>query len=62
MGTRLRATLRHTFEPGTARSREKANIIRDAEVTDAVPQKNWATTAIRSRNSAQALPSDVVQM
>ena len=61
-GTRLRATLRHSLEPGTARSREKANIIRDAEVTDAVPQKNCATTAISSRNSAQALPSDVVQM
>ena len=61
-GTRLRATLRHSLEPGTARSREKANIIRDADVTDAVPQKNCATTAISSRNSAQALPSDVVQM
>ena len=40
----------------------EGNIIRDAEVTDAVPQKNCATTAISSRNSAQALPSDVVQM
>ena len=61
-GTRLRATLRQSLEPGTARSRENANIIRDADVTDAVPQKNCATTAMSSRNSAQALPSEVVQM
>ena len=61
-GTRLRATLRHSREPGTARSRENANIIRDADVTDAVPQKNCATTAMSSRNSAHALPSEVVQM
>ena len=61
-GTRLPATLRHSREPGTARSRENANIIRDAEVTEAVPQNNCATTAMNSRNSAQALPSEVVQM
>ena len=35
-----------------ARSREKANIIREAEVTDARPQKNCATQAMMSRNSA----------
>src|SRR3954451_21680486 len=61
-GTRLRATLRHAVEPGTARSREKANIIRDADVTDAVPQKNCATTAITSRNSAHLRLIDVSQM
>jgi len=33
-----------------------------AEVTEAVPQKNCATTAMNRRNSAQALPSEVVQM
>ena len=38
------------------------SFIRDAEVTDAVPQKNCATTAMSSRNSAHAFPSDVVQM
>ena len=52
-GTRFRATLRQSRRAGTARSREKANIIRDADVTDAVPQKNCATTAMTSRNSAQ---------
>ena len=61
-GTRLRATRRQVDEPGTARSRENANIIRDAEVTEAVPQKNCATTAMSSRNSAQVLPIEVVQM
>jgi hypothetical protein len=45
-----------------ARSRENANIIRDADVTDARPQKNWATQAMRSRNSAHLSPIDVCQM
>src|SRR5690349_9406077 len=45
-----------------APSREKANIIRDADVTDAVPQKNCATTAITSRNSAHFVLIDVCQM
>ena len=49
----MRATFRQTLCPGTAPSRENANIIRDADVTDAVRQKNWATTQIRSRISAQ---------
>src|SRR4030088_1928117 len=48
--------------PGIAPSRENANIILDADVTDAVPQKNCATTAITSRNSAHFLPMDVCQM
>ena len=37
-GTRLLATRRHSRCPGMAPSREKANIIRDADVTEAVPQ------------------------
>src|SRR5712691_7925043 len=45
-----------------ARSRENANIIRDAEVTDARPQKNWATQAIRSRNSAHLVLIAFCQM
>src|SRR5215217_3391329 len=46
-------TRRQYWWPGTARSRENANIIRDAEVTDAVTQKNCATTQMKSRASAQ---------
>src|SRR6266550_1578487 len=45
-----------------APSRENANIIREADVTDAVPQKNCATTAITSRNSAHLVLIDVCQM
>src|SRR5205085_118957 len=48
--------------PGIARSRENANIIRDADVTDARPQKNWATQAIRSRNSAHLVLIAFCQM
>src|SRR5579864_9143006 len=61
-GTRFRLTRRHQWWPGIAPSRENANIIRDAEVTEAVPQKNCATTAMRSRNSAHFLLIDVSQM
>jgi beta-phosphoglucomutase len=38
---------------GTARSREKANIIREADVTDAIVQNICAITTIKSMNSAQ---------
>ena len=47
----------HSRWPGTAPSREKANIIRDADVVDAIVQKHCATTAMRIRNSAQCCPS-----
>ena len=36
--------------------------MREAAVTEAVPQKNCATTAMNSSSSAQAWPSAVVQM
>src|SRR4051795_7722119 len=62
VGTRFAETRRHRFRPGTAPSRENANIIRDAAVTDAAPQKNCATQAITSRNSAHCLLIDVRQM
>ena len=53
-GTRLAATVRHSSQPGTALSRENANSMREAEVTDAVPQKNWRRRpAMNSRNFAQ---------
>ncbi len=48
--------------PGTARSRENAKIIRDADVIEAVTQKNWATTQMNSRNSAHCWLIDSVQM
>src|SRR5436190_5667717 len=61
-GTRFRATLLQSWCPGTAPSREKANIIREADVIEAVTQKNCATTQMKSRNSAQRWPMDVAQI
>src|SRR5918996_25752 len=61
-GTRLAPTRRHSRDPGTAPSRENANIIRDAEVTDAVPQNSCALTAMISMNSAHASLVASVQM
>ena len=61
-GTRFGATLRQSRCPGTARSRENANIIRDADVTDAVRQNICATQQMKSRISAQVSLIDVVQM
>src|SRR5437899_10868783 len=61
----IRSTLDTRFQnwwPGTARSREKANIIRDADVVDAIVQKTCATTAMKIRNSAQLLPIESCQM
>jgi len=48
--------------PGTAPSREKANIIREAEVTEAIVQNVWASTAMKSRNSAHLVLIEVCQM
>src|ERR1700741_2501787 len=63
MGIRSRFdTRRQSWCPGTARSREKANIIRDADVVDAIVQKTCATTAMKMRNSAQLLPIESCQM
>src|SRR5215218_7697815 len=61
-GTRLRPTCRHSLWPGTAPSREKANIIREADVTDAVTQKNCATTQMKSRASDQCWLIDSAQI
>ena len=61
----IRSTLDTRFQnwwPGTARSREKANIIRDADVVDAIVQKTCAITAMKSRNSAQRVLMEVCQM
>src|SRR3954449_5422861 len=42
-GTRLGVRVRQNFQPGTARSRLKANNIRDELVMQATVQKNWPT-------------------
>ena len=62
-GTRcVRLTLRKSWRPpGTAPSRENANIIRDAAVTDAVPQKNCATHAMSNSASAHFAPIEVAR-
>src|SRR5437588_12257399 len=62
-GTRSRRdTCLHSRCPGTAPSRENANIIREADVTDAVVQKHCATTAMKSRNSAHRRPIELSQI
>src|SRR3954453_12991512 len=43
----------HSFQPGMARSREKAKKVREQLVTQAMPQKNWPTQAIAMIASAQ---------
>src|SRR6186997_747076 len=62
LGTRFRETWRQSWCPGTARSRENAKSIRDAEVTDAVRQKNCATQQMNSSTSAHVWPIDSDQM
>src|SRR5688572_1015598 len=61
-GIRFLATRRQSVCPGTARSREKANIMRDAEITEAVRQKNCATTQMKSKASAQFWLIDSAQI
>ena len=61
-GMRLRDTRRQSWWPGTARSRENANSIRDADVTDAVRQKNCATQQMKRMNVPQLWPIAVTQL
>ena len=61
-GTRLRPTCRQSLWPGTAPSRENANSIRDADVIEAVTQKNCAITQMKSSASAQFWPIDSAQI
>ena len=61
-GTRCFETCRHSRWPGTAPSRENANIIRDADVTEAQRQKSCAVHTMISRNSAQRVLIDSCQM
>ena len=59
---RLGATRRQSWCPGTARSRENAKSIRDADVTDAVRQKSCATQQMKSRNVPQLWPMAATQL
>src|SRR5829696_3428007 len=61
-GTRFLPICRQSRCPGTAPSRENANSIRDADVSDAVTQKNCATTQTNSSASAQFWLIDSVQI
>src|SRR5919112_692515 len=61
-GTRFRPTCRQSRWPGTAPSRENAKSIRDADVSEAVTQKNWATTQMKRSASAQFWPIDSAQL
>ena len=45
-GIRFELTLDHSWWPGTARSRLKANSMREALVWQAVVQKNWPAVEI----------------
>ncbi len=58
VGVPLRGlTLAQILEPGSAWSRLNANDMREFAVTDAIPQKNWATPQIKSRNSPVCRPA-----
>src|SRR5256885_12694221 len=50
-------TRRQMREPGSAPSRLNAYDIREFAVTDAIPQKNWATTQMSNRNSPSRRPA-----
>src|SRR3954465_15274119 len=50
-------TFFHSREPGSAPSRANAYDIRELAVTDAMPQKNWATTQMNSRKVPRLCPA-----
>ena len=56
-GTRSAFRRRHNWWPGTARSRENAYIIRDADVIEDIPQYNCAPTVMNNITFAVVLPS-----
>ncbi len=53
---------RHSLWPGIAPSRENANVIRDALVTHAMPQKICPTVEMKITNFAVPLPSAEVMI
>src|SRR5947209_3222337 len=59
VGVRLEPSRRHSLWPGTAPSREKAKVIREALVTHAIPQNSCPTVAItRTALAAAELSAD----
>ena len=54
--------MRHAWWPGTARSRENANSIREPDVIHAIRQNVCAQTMMKSRISAHVVPIDPCQM
>src|ERR1700760_2873518 len=59
VGVRRWVSRRQRLWPGTAPSREKANVIREALVTHAIPQNSWPTVEITSTAFAAAELSEV---
>src|SRR5215212_12115742 len=57
-GTRLWLSFVHMRQPGIARSRENAYVMRDALVTQAMPQNSWPMHEIRMTISAAVDESD----
>src|SRR5579884_2345189 len=59
VGVRLEPSRRHRLWPGTAPSREKAKVMREALVTQAMPQNSCPTVEITSTALAAAVLSAV---
>ncbi len=62
VGVRFVPSRRHRLCPGTAPSRENANVIREALVTQAMPQNSCPTVEIRITALAAAELSAVVMI
>src|SRR5579884_1553579 len=62
VGVRFFPNRRHRLCPGTAPSREKAKVIRDALVVQAIPQNSCPTVEISSTALAAAVVSAVVMI
>src|ERR1700694_4491457 len=61
VGVPFLLSLDHRRQPGTAPSREKASVIREALVRQAMPQKTWPMTEIRITAFAAAVDSAVTK-
>src|ERR1700733_1853158 len=61
VGVRFLPRRRHRLCPGTAPSRENANVIRDELVTQAMPQKSWPIVEI-TRTALAAAELSAVSM
>src|SRR5438309_6472927 len=62
VGVRFCPSRRHRLCPGTAPSRENANVIRDALVMQAIPQNSWPIVEIRTTAFAAEELSAVVKI